>query len=68
MNGINALYENYLKKVIALRQLGLMIIILRIKFIRILITYAVHKSSLFLCTGIIIYLIKIIRIFDIMEN
>jgi len=63
--GLRALYENDLKKIIALStlsQLGLIIIILRLG-LRILgfyhlITHALFKSLLFLCAGIIIHLIK----------
>lgn len=64
MSGLMAVVENDLKKIIALstlRQLGLMIIILRFgfKFIAFfhLLTHAIFKSLLFICAGIIIHLI-----------
>jgi NADH-ubiquinone oxidoreductase chain 5 len=63
--GIRALYENDIKKIIALstlRQLGLIIIILGLGLNLLgfyhLLTHAVFKSLLFLYAGIIIHLIK----------
>lgn len=64
MSGLMANLENDLKKIIALstlRQLGLIIIILRIGFKIIafyhLLTHAIFKSILFMCAGVIIHLI-----------
>lgn len=63
MSGLMANLENDLKKIIALstlRQLGLIIIILRIglKIIAFyhLLTHAIFKSILFICAGVIIHL------------
>lgn len=65
MSGLMANFEYDLKKVIALstlRQLGLIIIILRLGFRMIsmfhLLTHAIFKSLLFICAGIIIHLIN----------
>lgn len=65
MSGLMANFEFDLKKVIALstlRQLGLIIIILRLGFRMIsmfhLLTHAIFKSLLFMCAGIIIHLIN----------
>lgn len=65
ISGLIALVENDLKKIIALstlRQLGLIIIILRIGFKIIafyhLLTHAIFKSILFICAGIIIHSIN----------
>lgn len=65
MSGLMANFEYDLKKVIALstlRQLGLIIIILRLGFRIIsmfhLLTHAIFKSLLFICAGIIIHLIN----------
>lgn len=65
MSGLMANFEYDLKKVIALstlRQLGLIIIILRLGFRMIsmfhLLTHAIFKSLLFMCAGIIIHLIN----------
>lgn len=65
ISGIMAIVENDLKKIIALstlRQLGLIIIILRLglKIIAFyhLLTHAVFKSILFICAGVVIHLIK----------
>lgn len=65
MSGLMANFECDLKKVIALstlRQLGLIIIILRLGFRIIsifhLLTHAIFKSLLFICAGIIIHLIN----------
>lgn len=65
MSGLIANVEFDLKKIIALstlRQLGLIIIILRVGFSMIslfhLLTHAIFKSLLFICAGIIIHLIN----------
>lgn len=65
ISGLIANFEYDLKKVIALstlRQLGLIIIILRLGFRIIsifhLLTHAIFKSLLFICAGIIIHLIN----------
>lgn len=63
--GISANYEFDLKKIIALstlRQLGLIITILRIGFFDLaffhLLTHAIFKALLFICAGIIIHIIN----------
>lgn len=65
MSGLIANFEYDLKKVIALstlRQLGLIIIILRLGFRIVsmfhLLTHAIFKSLLFICAGIMIHLIN----------
>jgi len=65
ISGLIALVENDLKKIIALstlRQLGLIMIILRIGGHIIayyhLLTHAIFKSILFICAGVIIHLIN----------
>jgi NADH-ubiquinone oxidoreductase chain 5 len=65
ISGISANYEFDLKKIIALstlRQLGLIIRILRINFKILcffhLMTHALFKSILFICAGIIIHIIN----------
>lgn len=65
ISGIGANFEFDLKKIIALstlRQLGIIIRILSIGFIKIaffhLLTHALFKSLLFLCAGVIIHRIK----------
>lgn len=65
MAGISAVYEFDLKKIIALstlRQLGLIIRILRIGFSDLaffhLLTHAIFKALLFMCAGIIIHIIN----------
>lgn len=65
ISGLMANFEYDLKKVIALstlRQLGLIIIILRLGFRMVsifhLLTHAIFKSLLFMCAGIIIHLIN----------
>jgi NADH-ubiquinone oxidoreductase chain 5 len=62
---LGAIYEIDLKKIIALstlRQLGLIIVALRIKLYLLaffhLLTHALFKASLFLCAGIIIHFYK----------
>lgn len=78
MSGFMAVVENDLKKIIALstlRQLGLMIIILRlgariVAFYHLLV-HAIFKSMLFMCAGIIIHLIlnnQDIRFFGNLRN
>lgn len=68
MSGISANYEFDLKKIIALstlRQLGLMIRILRIGFCDLaffhLLTHAIFKALLFICAGIVIHFINNIQ-------
>lgn len=63
ISGLMANFENDLKKIIALstlRQLGLIIIILRLRFKFLafyhLLTHAIFKSLLFICAGIMIHL------------
>ena len=68
MAGISANYEFDLKKIIALstlRQLGLIIRILRIGFPDLaffhLLTHAIFKALLFICAGIVIHIINDIQ-------
>lgn len=68
MSGISANYEFDLKKIIALstlRQLGLIIRILRIGFNDLaffhLLTHAIFKALLFICAGIVIHFINNIQ-------
>lgn len=68
MSGISANYEFDLKKIIALstlRQLGLIISVLRIGFPDLaffhLLTHAIFKALLFMCAGVIIHIINNIQ-------